>query len=101
MQKPNKIFLDNTNHFYSLNLQGEEIGTIRETFFESQLRVNHNVRLPKAGDFWVDDHYLFEIGGKNKKSKQIRNEPEAYIVLDDIETEYFNQIPLWLFGFLY
>jgi predicted AAA+ superfamily ATPase len=101
MQKPDKIFLGNTNHFYSLNLQGEEIGTVRETFFESQLRVNHRLRLPKAGDFWVDDHYLFEIGGKNKKSKQIRNEPEAYIVLDDIETGYFNQIPLWLFGFLY
>lgn len=101
MQKPDKIFLGNTNHFYSLNLQGEEIGTIRETFFESQLRVNHSLKLPKTGDFWVDDYYLFEIGGKNKKSKQIRNEPEAYIVLDDIETGYFNQIPLWLFGFLY
>jgi len=61
----------------------------------------HRLRLPKTGDFWVDDHYLFEVGGKNKKSKQIRDEPKAYIVLDDIETGYFNQIPLWLFGFLY
>jgi len=49
----------------------------------------------------VDEKYLFEIGGRNKSSKQIKNIAEAYLVLDDIENGVFNQIPLWLFGFLY
>lgn len=101
MQKPGKLYLGNTNYFYSLNLQKEEIGTIRETFFESQVRVAHILRLPQKGDFLVDDKYLFEIGGKNKTNKQTSNAADSYIVQDDIENGYFNYIPLWLFGFLY
>jgi len=79
----------------------EEMGTIRETFFESQLNVAHHLRLPPNGDFLVDEKYIFEIGGKNKSAKQIKNLPESFTVLDDIENGVFNQIPLWLFGFLY
>jgi hypothetical protein len=101
MHKPDKIFLGNTNYFYSLNMQGEEIGTIRETFFESQVSINHTLKLPPVGDFLVDDKYLFEIGGKNKTSKQISNQSKAFLVMDDIENGFYNQIPLWLFGFLY
>jgi predicted AAA+ superfamily ATPase len=101
LQKPDKIFLGNTNYFYSLNMMGEEMGTIRETFFESQLNVAHQLRIPPNGDFLVDEKYVFEIGGKNKSARQIKNIPESYTVLDDIEHGIFNQIPLWLFGFLY
>lgn len=101
LQKPDKIFIGNSNYFYSLNMKGEEIGTIRETFFESQLNVAHQLRIPPNGDFLVDEKYIFEIGGKNKSAKQIKDVPEAFTVLDDIENGIFNQIPLWLFGFLY
>ena len=101
LQKPDKIYLGNTNYFYSLNMIGEEMGTIRETFFQSQLSVFHSIRLPQRGDFLVDEKYIFEIGGKNKSGKQIKDLTNAYIVSDDIETGAFNQIPLWLFGFLY
>jgi len=101
MQKPDKIYLANTNYMYSLAFSGEETGTIREIFFESQLSVGHSLKLPSKGDFLVDEKYLFEIGGRNKSSKQIKNIAEAYLVLDDIENGVFNQIPLWLFGFLY
>ena len=101
LQKPDKIFIGNTNFFYSLNMKREEIGTIRETFFESQLNVAHQLRIPPNGDFLVDEKYIFEIGGKNKSAKQIKDVPESFTVLDDIENGIFNQIPLWLFGFLY
>ena len=63
LQKPGKIYLGNTNYYYSLNMKGEEIGTIRETFFESQISVEHELRLPLKGDFLVDENYFFEIGG--------------------------------------
>ena len=82
-------------------MQREEVGTIRETFFESQLSVNHSLKLPKKGDFIVDNKYVFEIGGKNKSSQQIQNIPDAFIAVDNIEVGVFNQIPLWLFGFIY
>jgi uncharacterized protein len=80
---------------------GGEAGTIRETFFNTQLSVMHNVRLPVEGDFLIDDKYFFEIGGKNKSDDQIKHLPDSFLVLDDIENGVFNRIPLWLFGFLY
>jgi len=101
LHKPDKIYPGNTNLFYSLNMTGEEAGTIRETFFNSQLNVAHQLRLPQNADFLVDDKFTFEIGGKNKKSKQIKDTPHVFLVLDDIENGIFNRIPLWLFGFLY
>lgn len=101
LQKPDKIYLGNANYFYGLNMMGEEIGTIREIFFETQLNIEHQMRLPKNGDFLIDEKYTFEIGGKNKTPKQVKDVQNSYVVLDDIENGIFNQIPLWLFGFLY
>jgi len=101
LHKPDKIYLGNTNYFYALNLQGEELGTIRESFFQSQMAVNHSLKISRSGDFIINDKFIFEIGGKNKSQHQIRDLNNAYLVLDDIENGVFNQIPLWLFGFLY
>jgi uncharacterized protein len=101
LHKPDKIYLGNTNYFYALNLHGEGLGTLRETFFLTQLGVNHHLKIPRSGDFSVNDKYIFEIGGKNKTQHQIRDLNNAYLVLDDIENGVFNQIPLWLFGFLH
>ena len=36
MSKPKKVFLDNSNLFYTLN-NDANIGNVRETFFASQL----------------------------------------------------------------
>jgi predicted AAA+ superfamily ATPase len=101
MQKPDKIYLANTNYSYSLQLSGEETGTLREIFFSSQLWVENNLRLPPRGDFLVNEQLIFEIGGKNKQAKQINDLSNAYLALDDIEKGVRNQIPIWLFGFLY
>ncbi len=101
MAKPEKIFLNNSNLLYALQPQYANIGTIRETFFNSQLSVMHKVELPQKADFIVDNKYIFEIGGKNKTQKQIIDIPNSFIVSDNIEYGYKNKIPLWLFGFLY
>lgn len=101
LQKPDKILISNSNYSYCLRSASEEIGTIRETFFASQLRVNHNLYIPVKGDFIVDNEWVFEIGGKNKTTTQIKGLDKAYLAKDDIENGIFNQIPLWLFGFLY
>ncbi|MFV8324811.1 hypothetical protein [Flavobacterium sp. ZS1P14] len=55
----------------------------------------------EATDFLVNEKYAFEIGGKDKSGKQIKNLENAFIAADDIEYGFKNKIPLWMFGFLY
>ena len=80
-----------------------ETGTIRETFFMNQLyNSGHSVHIsPEKADFIVDDHYVFEIGGKNKDRSKIKGIDNGYMALDDLEHGFDRTIPLWLFGFLY
>jgi predicted AAA+ superfamily ATPase len=100
IQKPDKIYLNNTNLFEIL-CNKSEIGTIRETFFASQVQYNHTLFYPKKGDFCIDEKYLVEIGGANKNFAQIKDIPNSFVVADDIEVGFGAKIPIWLFGFLY
>jgi uncharacterized protein len=99
--KTEKIFLHNPNLMYALAGDNRDKGSLRETFFYNQLSENYPVHASMAADFLVDGQYHFEIGGKGKTHKQIRNLSKAYVVKDDIEVGHENVIPLWLFGFLY
>ena len=101
LQKPDKLFLDNPNLFYTLNPGLVNIGSLRETFAVSQLSVKSEIALHKQADFLIDNKYIFEIGGKNKGNTQIKDLDNAFLFLDDIEVGYKNSIPLWLLGFLY
>lgn len=100
LTKPDKIFLGNPNLMHVLCPQVDK-GNERETFFFSQLRVLHDVRYPKQGDFLIDGKHLFEVGGKRKTFEQIADVSDSYLAVDDIEVGFGNRIPLWLFGFLY
>lgn len=101
LQKPNKIFLENTNLQYALSPNQANIGNVRETFFLNQLSVKHVLEYIDGTDFLVDYLYQFEVGGKSKSKRQIRNQDNSYLVVDDVEYGMGNTIPLWLFGFLY
>ena len=101
LQKPEKVYLENTNLAYALAKNNTNIGNMRETFFLNQLSYNHTVEYPNRGDFWIDKKFLFEIGGKVKSDKQIKDASNAYIAADDIEYGFGNKIPLWQFGMLY
>ena len=101
LQKPDKIYLENPNLMYALSDFNVNIGNVRETFFANQLQYKYKVNVSEHSDFYVDDQYTFEIGGKNKGKKQINNLLDSYIVSDDIEYGFNKKIPLWLFGFLY
>jgi hypothetical protein len=57
--------------------------------------------MPKKGDFLVDHRFTFEVGGKHKTKKQIVEIPNSWVVQDDIVFSSGNEIPLWMFGFLY
>lgn len=99
--KVDKIYLDNPPLIYALGNQHIEIGTVRETFFFNQTRSLKSVTVSPISDFLIDNKYTFEVGGKKKKQKQLRDIENGYVVKDDIETGYGNIIPLWMFGMLY
>lgn len=100
LTKPDKIFLGNPNLMHVLCPKVDK-GNERETFFISQMRVLHDVRYPKQGDFLIDDKHLFEVGGKGKTFEQIADVPDSYLAVDDTEVGSGSRIPLWMFGFLY
>jgi uncharacterized protein len=101
LQKPDKIYMENTNLIYTLNADKADKGNLRETFFVNQLKYKHQIELSPQTDFLTDHKYSFEIGGKSKNKKQIANFNDSFILSDDIEYGFNNKIPLWLFGFLY
>ncbi|MCL2074331.1 MAG: AAA family ATPase [Marinilabiliaceae bacterium] len=98
--KVDKVYIDNTNLIFALANENPKIGNIRETFFFNQMRVNNKVYRSEKGDFNINN-ITFEVGGKNKTQKQIKDMKNAYIVKDDIEYGYLNVLPLWAFGLNY
>ena len=101
LQKPAKIYLENTNLMHALSPTNTNVGNARETFFANQVGFKNKVRYHEKTDFLVNNLYDFEIGGKDKTNKQILNIENSFIAADGIEYGYQNKIPLWLFGFLY
>lgn len=102
LQKPDKIYLENTNLHYALASQTVDKGTLRESFIMNQLvNAKYRVALPPDGDFQINNLYTFEVGGKDKAASQLKNVKNSFVVADDIETGIYTKIPLWLFGFLY
>ena len=100
LQKPDKIFLENTNLAYALK-EKPDIGNVRETFVLNQLiNAGLKVSTPDEGDFLLDG-LTIEVGGKNKNSSQVSHLDNFLIAADDIETGGANKVPIWLFGFLY
>lgn len=105
IRKPAKIYLAHPCLYNALGrIKGLEIevGTLRESFFLSQLS-NYMINSHKTADFEIKQKpsLVFEVGGKSKTQKQIKGLKNAYLALDDIEYGSGNSIPLWLFGFLY
>ncbi len=101
LQKPEKIYLNNTNLAYALSSTAPNTGNLRETFFFSQIQCSHAVSSPSRGDFLVDEQYTFEIGGKQKTHEQIAGLSNSFVIRDEQEFPVGKSLPLWLFGFLY
>ena len=101
LQKPLKIYLENTNLIYNLAPKNANEGNLRETFFRNQVGFVNSIQYTEKGDFLIDETYTVEIGGKSKNHKQLKDVPNSFVVADTIEIGFQNKIPLWLFGFLY
>lgn len=100
LTSPDKIYLGNTNLMAALGTK-VDLGNRRETFFNNQLQVIGNVTMPVKGDFLIDGKYLFEVGGSGKTFDQIKDEPNSFLAVNDVEIGSGSRIPLWMFGLLY
>jgi len=105
LRSPEKIFLDNPTLLHALcDALGQEAdpGTVRELVFVCLLD-DAGYRVfgrKKRGDFTVEKT-VFEIGGRNKKNRQIRNmDQPSFLVKDGVLAGGKRTIPLHLFGFL-
>ena len=113
LAKPDKLYLHNTNLLHALSPAAADIGHLRETYFLSQLRyltrsrgfIKPEISLPCKGDFVLlmpdGQRLLFEVGGPNKDFRQIRDEPNGYVIADTVASNHERKVPLWLFGLLY
>ena len=67
LQKPDKLYLENTNMLHALATTQVNEGTEREVFFINQLSASHIVEYSKtSADFTIDHQYTFEVGGEGK-----------------------------------
>ena len=98
-KKPAKIMMHNTNLMYSIYPVKVEEQDVLETFFVNSLWKDHKVNKGEKGtSFLVDENLNFRICGEGYKVKKSSN---VYYAMHKSELGHGNQIPLWLFGFLY
>lgn len=69
LQKPDMLYLENTNLSFAFAKEHTEIGNLRETLFLNQVSQNHVLTYPKKGDLLVDNKLLFELERKDKRVK--------------------------------
>jgi predicted AAA+ superfamily ATPase len=101
LNKPDKIWLNNTNLMHLMGRENVNTGTIRETFVLQNLANSAEISLPEQGDLLINQQYTLEIGGPGKNHTQIKDLANAFVVKDDIELGHATTIPMWQFGFLY
>lgn len=98
-KKPAKIMMHNSNLMYAIYPVKVDTQDVLETFFANSLWKDHKVnRGDKNSSFIVDELMPFKICVEGMK---IKNNPEVTYALHKAEIGRGNQIPLWMFGFLY
>jgi len=97
LQKPEVVFLHNTNLLHIIAPDNINNRNLRTTFFYNQVGQQHEVKSSKSYDFKVDGQVEFVIGGKYATAEG----ENTFAAADMIEVGEGNVVPLWLFGFLY
>jgi hypothetical protein len=100
-KKPSKVMLHNSNLLYAIYPIHVEKQNAMETFFVNSLWKDHKVNQSGRDPYYlVDGHLKFRICNAESPSK-LRYAPDTIYARYNTEIGKDNQIPLWLFGFLY
>lgn len=98
-QKPAMLYLHNPNLIYSNRSMAADRQAVCETFFYNTVHCQHKLHLGKNSvRFVVDNEHSFRIISQRSK---VRMGGDMYYVIDNMTIGRNNNIPLWLFGFLY
>ena len=98
-KKPSKLMMHNTNQMYSIYPVKVDEQDVLDTFFMNTMYKDHKLyKGDKGTSFMVDGNLHFRICAEGCKFK---NNPNVYYAPHKLELGHGNQIPLWLFGFLY
>ncbi len=98
-KKPNQVYMQNTNLMYAISTRTADMKNVSETFFYNALHARHSVNTSERNvDFVINGEDTFNVyTNANEKNKSIAD----YNAINEIEVGENNNIPLWLFGFLY
>jgi hypothetical protein len=97
LQKPEVVYLHNTNLLHIIAPDNINNRNLRTTFFYNQVGYQNSVKSSKSLDFRVNNQFEFVIGGKYTQTEG----ENCFAAADMIEMGEGNVVPLWLFGFLY
>lgn len=98
-KKPAKIMMHNTNLMYSIYPVTVKEQDVLDTFFLNTMYKDHKLyKGDKNISFLVNDNIPFKICYEGQR---VKNNPKVTYAMHKMEIGRGNQIPLWLFGFLY
>lgn len=98
-KKPAAVLLHDANMIYALNGKVEE-QNLMEAFFVNSLWRHHQVNKGKRRDgfYIINENLNICVCERTKRTKSA---PNTYFARYNMEVGAGNNIPLWLFGFLY
>lgn len=97
-KKPARLLMHNPNLMYAMTPGNIESLTLLETFFQNSLWGRHDVRSgDRSSTFIVDGNQRFRILEEEPK----RRCTDVLYVRSDIRKGKDQEIPIWMYGFLY
>ena len=98
-KKPARVLLHNSNLMYSFYPRTFDDHDVQETFFCNTLWKDHKVnKIGSLCSFLIDEKYDFKIA---EHSTKLKSKSKTLFAVNQCDIGEGNQIPLWLFGFLY
>ncbi len=96
-KKPARIMMHNSNLMYAIYPNRMEQIDVFETFFQNALWASHDVRMGDRLSSFTVDGLRYRVCSEPPR----RQHPDVTYARSDMERGWGQQIPLWLFGFLY
>ena len=97
-KKPSGLYLHNTNLMYAMSPGKVDEETLMETFFQNALWGRHQVQAgDRSSTFIVDGKQRFRICLEHPKRKNT----DVLYALSGIAEGCEQEIPIWVYGFLY
>jgi len=98
-KKPARVLLHNSNLIHSFYPKRYDDHDVQETFFCNTLWKDHKInKIGNSGAFLIDKQYEFKIV---EHATKLKSKSKTLFAVNRCEIGEGNQIPLWLFGFLY